>query len=90
VKLWATPDHQVGFAPEYADPRILNIGVWANEQISPAQIRAHAARADRVFVIADGPVGSSGLTPVEKLLEPMGFAMERKGFGWSWVDVYTR
>jgi hypothetical protein len=89
VGVQATPDHQVGFAPVYLDRRIRNIGGWAVEPGSPAQIRAWTADADRVFVVAGGAVGSRAREDMRVALESQGFtSAETVRFVWNTVDVY--
>ena len=90
VRVQATPDHQVGFAPVYVDPRIHNIGGWAVSPGSPAEIRAWTTNADRVFVLATGPLMGPGRDRVRDVLEQEGFAVEERLFGWNVVDVYRR
>jgi hypothetical protein len=89
VGVQATPDHQVGFAPVYRDPRIKNVGGWAAAPGSPAQIRSWTADADRVLVMASGPLGQ--YDEVRVVLEAAGFSLsETKRFGWDVVLVFRR
>jgi hypothetical protein len=91
VRVQATPDHQVGFAPDFLDPRIRNIGGWAAVPHSPAQVAAWAADARRAFVVYSGPVGSRGWDEVLAELDRHGFvSVERRSFDWNVVDVYER
>ena len=91
VGVQATPDHQVGFAPVFRDPRILNVGGWAASPPSPAQIRASAADADRVFVLNDGVMGNGQRTQLREALLSEGFTQgESASFEWSVVDLYAR
>jgi hypothetical protein len=84
-----TPDHEVGFAPVYLDPRIKNVGGWAVAPGSPAEMLAWTADAGRVFVLSDGPLGGPGREQARAVLEPAGFTLlEARAFGWSVVDIY--
>jgi hypothetical protein len=83
-----TPDHQVGFAPVYLDPRIKSVGEFAAEPPSPDEILAWAAEADRVLVVSNGPL-QRGRNLMRSLLEPAGFRLsESRGLLWSVVDIY--
>jgi hypothetical protein len=89
VGVRATPDHQVGFAPVYRDPRIKNVGGWAAEPGSPAEIRSWTADADRVLVMVSGPLGSH--EDVRVVLEGEGFTLsDTKQFGWDQVAIFER
>jgi hypothetical protein len=89
VGVQATPDHQVGFAPVYKDPRIKNLGGWAAEPGSPAEIRSWTADVDRVLVMASGPLG--GYEDVRVVLEGEGFTLsDRNPFGWDIVAIFQR
>ena len=88
VKLVATPEHQVGYAPVIEDPRVHNLGVWAAAPATPAEIRAWVSKADRVFVVASGVFG--GLEAAGSVLRPLGFVAQDTRFGWSTVQVWTR
>ena len=68
-----TPTKQVGFAPDYLDPRIHAVGGWAAEPNKPADIRAWTADSDRVLVIGDGPVKNRGLDAAGSVLTSQGF-----------------
>jgi hypothetical protein len=85
-----TPDHQVGFAPVYLDPRIESIGEFAAEPASPEDIRRWTADADRVLVLSNGPL-HAGRNRLQGVLEPAGFTLsETRQFLWSVVDIYRR
>jgi hypothetical protein len=91
VRVRATPDHQVGFAPVYLDRRIKNVGGWAVAPGSPEEIQSWAADADRVFVLASGPLGAGGRDQAGDVLEHQGFALlESRAFVWTVVDIYRR
>jgi hypothetical protein len=91
VSVRATPDHMVGFAPAYLDPRIKNVGPWAVTPGSPAKIRSWTADADRVFVLADEPLGGAVKQQAQALLEPLGFSLsESRAFLSTFVDIYRR
>jgi hypothetical protein len=90
VGVTETPDHQVGFAPVYLDPSIKSIGVFAAEPASPEEILAWTADADRVFVLANGPL-YHGLKVMRSQLVPAGFRLaESRQLLWSVVDIYHR
>jgi len=89
VRVHATPDHQVGFAPVYLDRRVKNVGRWAVAPGSPAQVRSWTADADRVFVLTAGPVGGPSRENLRAVLESQGFtSSETMRFGSNTVDVY--
>jgi hypothetical protein len=89
VGVQATPDHQVGFAPVYRDRRIMNIGGWAAERGSPTEIRSLIADADRVFVMASGPLINYEAVPI--VLEGEGFTLSHaRQFGWDVVVIFRR
>jgi hypothetical protein len=91
VDVQATPDHQVGFAPVYLDPRVKNLGGWAASLGSPAEIRSWTADADRVFVMTSGPLGFQAYENVRVVLEGAGFTLsEAKPFGWAAVGIFLR
>jgi hypothetical protein len=91
VGVQATPDHQVGFAPLYLDRQVKNVGGWAAEPGSPADIRSWAADAERVLVMASGPLGFAGYEDVRLVLEEAGFTLsETKRFGWDVVGIFQR
>jgi len=91
VGVQETPDHQVGFAPVYLDPRIESVGGWAAAPGSPEEILAWTADAHRVFVMASGPLGFAGYEDVHVVLEGEGFTLsETKRFGWDVVGVFQR
>ncbi len=89
VGVQPTPGHQVGFAPVYMDPRIENVGKWAAEPGTPAEIRSWTADADRVLVMASGPLGS--YEAVRVVLEGEGFMLSHaKQFEWEVVVIFRR
>jgi hypothetical protein len=91
VDVQATPDHQVGFAPVYLDPRVKNLGGWAASLGSPAEIRSWTGDADRVFVMTSGPLGFQAYEDVQAVLEEAGFTLsEAKPFGWAAVGIFQR
>jgi hypothetical protein len=91
VGVRATPDRWVGFAPVYRDPRIKNVGEWAAEPGSPAEIRAWTADAGRVLVMSSGPVGLAGYEAARDVLEGEGFTLsDIKAFGWDQVAIFER
>ena len=88
VGVTETPDHQVGFAPVYLDPRIKSVGVFAAEPASPEEILGWTADADRVLVLSNGPL-QRGRDQMRSVLEPAGFRLsESRGLLWSVVDIY--
>lgn len=90
LTLVPTPNHMVGFAPVYRDPRIHVIGPWAAKPGTPTEIRSWVHDTDRVFVQASYPLVDPGLLFVAEVLEPQGFTMEPHNFGWSVVQVWRR
>lgn len=90
VTVVATPDHQVGFAPVYTDPRIHTVGEWSLSPGSPREIRAWTEDADEVFVMAQGSLAAGPLDDVGRVLEDEGYTRERVDFTWAVVDVWTR
>jgi hypothetical protein len=91
VDLVATPNHQVGFAPVYRDPRIHVIGPWAVEPGTHADIRSWVQDARRVFVESGGTIGGPGLDFVAQVLKPAGFTMHERQFDiWTVVQVWRR
>jgi hypothetical protein len=88
VGVTETPDHQVGFAPVYLDPRIKSVGVFAAEPASPEEILEWTADANRVFVLTNGPL-YHGREVVRSQLVPAGFTLaESRHLLWSVVDIY--
>jgi len=85
-----TPTHQVGFSPVYEDPRILVLGVWTPDPVTPDELRAAVAGVDRVVVVASGPVGAQVVVPVNRQLSDAGFTLSTHSFEWSAVYVWTR
>lgn len=91
VGVRATPDHQVGFAPLFLDPRIRNIGGWAAVSRSPTQVATWADDARRAFVFHSGPVGGQSREQLRVELGRQGFvSAETRSFAWNSVDVYER
>jgi hypothetical protein len=91
VGVQETPNHMVGFAPAYLDPRIKNIGPYAVGPGSPAEIRSWTADTDRVFVLADEQLGAAVKAEAQALLEPLGFSLsESRAFLSTFVDIYRR
>jgi hypothetical protein len=91
VDVQPTPDHQIGFAPDYLDPRVHNVGGWAATSASPADIRAWTADADRVFVVSSGVVGGRDRQQVGAILGERDFRLAAsQAFLWAAVDVYRR
>jgi hypothetical protein len=88
VKLVSTPEHQVGFAPVFADPRIHVVGVWAVSPVTPSEIRAWVQDAKRVFVVASGALALTGLTFVKNVLQPAGFKYDEHNFQWTFVQIW--
>jgi hypothetical protein len=88
VRLVATPDHQIAFAPVYEDPRVHVIGTWTSESDSPEDIRRWVGNARRVFVVSSGALGRPGLEYAADILRPLGFTMEQHSFTWSFVQVW--
>jgi hypothetical protein len=90
VSVTETPDHQVGFAPVYLDPRIKDIGEFAAPPGSPEEIATWTADAGRVLVLSNGPL-QGGRNQVRSVLEPAGFTLsETRTFRWSVVDIYQQ
>jgi hypothetical protein len=90
VSVTETPDHQVGFAPVYLDPRIKSVGEFAATPGSPKEVLAWTADADRVLVLSNGPL-QGGRNQVRGVLEPAGFRLsETRAFLWSVVDIYQQ
>jgi hypothetical protein len=90
VRLVATPDYQIGFVPEYEDPRVHVAGAWTSEPDAPEDVRRWVGNARRVFVMAGGALGAGGLEPIAGILRPLGFTMTPRAFGWNVVQVWER
>ena len=91
VALEDTPTKQIGFAPDYLDPRIRAFGSWAAKPTRRADIRAWTTDTDRVLVLGDGVSAAPSLEAVESVLSSEGFTRQvDKRFDWSRVEVWTR
>ena len=91
IALVDTPTHQVGFAPDYLDPRIHAFSNWAAEPSKPADIRAWTADTDTVIVLGDGPLRQKSLDTVASVLTEEGFIREGvEQFDASVVESWTR
>jgi hypothetical protein len=91
VGVHPTPDHQVGFAPDYLDPRVHNSGRWAVSPGTEEEIADWTAEAERVFVVGNGPAGRLDRARVRDTLVELGFTPDPPlRFEWSIVEVYRR
>lgn len=90
VRLVATPKHQVGFAPVYADPRLHVVGAWAAEPATSQKIRSWVAGAARVFVTGSGVFAGAGLHSTEYVLTILGFKRQQRFFDWNVVEIWRR
>lgn len=89
VELRATPDHQVGFAPVFLDPRVHNVGGWAYRPAGVRDILSWVENADRVIVLGDGLL-APGLEQIAGVLERTGRERTTRSFGWSTVEIWER
>jgi hypothetical protein len=92
VTLEPTPERTIGFTPVVADTRIAMVGSFGQLPDRPRAIRRAVGDADRVLVIAGGPLGVGKLDLVSGALEPMGFELEEtRSFGtFETVQIWSR
>lgn len=92
LRLVSTPDHMIGYAPEYDDPQILSTGHWTATPATPERIREAAKDRDRVLVVGSGVYSGQHFEEVAKALAPLDFRPEptTHPFAWNAVQVWER